>query len=56
MLASKPVYGVDKAAVEVRRPPQARDLGPVVLPRRCWNYGLGPFVLINKIKEFKAYY
>ena len=37
MLASKPVYGVDKAAVEVRRPSQARDLGPVVLPHRSLN-------------------
>jgi len=37
VLASKPVYGVDKAAVEVRRPSQARDLGPVVLPHRSLN-------------------
>ena len=22
----------------------------------CWNYGLGPFILINTIKEFKAHY
>ena len=22
----------------------------------CWNYGLGPFILINAIKEFKAHY
>ena len=22
----------------------------------CWNYGLGPFILINTIKEFKARY
>ena len=22
----------------------------------CWNYGLGSFILINTIKEFKAHY
>jgi hypothetical protein len=37
VLASEVVYGLDKAAVEIRRPPQARDLGPVVLPHRSLN-------------------
>jgi hypothetical protein len=22
----------------------------------CWSYGLGPFILINALKEFKAHY
>ena len=27
-----------------------------VLGGDCWNYGLGPFILINAIKEFKTHY
>jgi hypothetical protein len=22
----------------------------------CWSYGLGPFILINALKEFKIHY
>ena len=28
----------------------------VELIGKCWNYGLGPFILINAIKEFKTHY
>ena len=27
-----------------------------ILGGDCWNYGLGPFILLNAIKEFKAHY
>ena len=36
LLPTKPLDGMDEGHVKVRRPPESRQLGPVVLPHR-WN-------------------